>query len=169
MFGLEYILRPVSTEEFLDQYKGKKALHITGEESKFENLYGWEDINHVVNKSRPSYEGMLLVHETNSLPRHELQNLSNWLAKGATLVINSVQTIDPIAEQFGEILANDMNSSVNINCYVSFPAKQGFDCHYDTHDVFIVQTSGVKKWYVFEPTRQDPLDRDPDFEKQLYE
>lgn len=168
MFGLKHILDPVSIDEFLADYAGRKAVHIHGPEDKFENLYSWAEVNNVLNGMRPSYEGVRLVHDTETLGQHEFRRLNHWLSRGATLVINHVQHIDPIAEQFAESLANDMNSSVNINGYVSFPSRQGFKCHYDTHDVFVVQTAGEKEWKVFEPTRTFPLDRDPADEKDKY-
>ena len=168
MFGLHHILAPLTVDDFLSEYAGRKAVYIPGEVLKFQSLYGWNEINNVLNGIRPSFEGVRLVHETESLPQHELRRMNHWLAKGATVVINHVQHIDPVTEQFTESLANDMNSSVNINYYVSFPSKQGFDCHYDTHDVFVIQTVGNKEWKVFEPSRRFPLDRDAATEKTKY-
>jgi ribosomal protein L16 Arg81 hydroxylase len=79
--------------------------------------------------------------------------------KGATLVVDSVNQIDPIVSRFANLLSRDLNTHVNVNCYASFPNKQGFDIHYDRHDVFIIQVSGSKVWKVFEPTIQWPLER----------
>lgn len=168
MFGLERILAPITIDDFLSKYSGRQAVHIPGPADKFERLYGWDEVNNVLNGMRPSMEGVRLVHETKSLPQEEHRRMSQWLAKGATLVINHVQHIDPIAEQFAESLANDVNSRININCYVSFPSRQGFDCHYDTHEVFVIQTVGRKEWKVFEPSRRFPLDSDPADEKNKY-
>jgi mannose-6-phosphate isomerase-like protein (cupin superfamily) len=66
--------------------------------------------------------------------------------------------LDPLLDRFASALARDMNTTVNINCYASWPAKQGFDTHYDRHDVFVVQVAGRKVWKVFEPTRRWPLE-----------
>ncbi|MDH3378767.1 MAG: cupin domain-containing protein, partial [Gammaproteobacteria bacterium] len=167
MFGLANIIKPLCIEDFLMEYAGNNAVFIPGETNKFENLYEWGDVNHIVNNSRPSFESVRLVYEKQTLPNQELANIGGWLERGATLVINHTQHIDPINEQFAEALANDVNASVNINCYVSFPTKQGFDCHYDTHDVFVINTAGIKSWKVFHPTRKFPLDRDPASDKKL--
>lgn len=167
MLGLNNIIHPLNIEDFIEDHASKKAVFIPGDAGKFGELYGWEDVNYVVNSSRPSFEAVRLVYEKQPLPNQELANLGGWLEKGATLVINQTQHIDPVNEQFAEALANDVNASVNINCYVSFPAKQGFDCHYDTHDVFVLHTAGVKSWKVYHPTRKFPLDRDPASDKKL--
>src|SRR5262245_49386676 len=115
MFGLDHILAPITIDEFLSTYSGQRAVHISGPEDKFHGLYGWSEISNVLNGMRPSLEGVRLVHDTKTLPPQEMGRLGHWLAKGATLVINHVQQIDPVTEQFAESLANDMNSSININ------------------------------------------------------
>lgn len=168
MFGLDQILHPFTVADFLAECLGKKAIYIPGPPEKFDGLYTWKEVNTVLNNMRPSFEGLRLVHETKSLDTSELRRMGHWLSKGATLVINYVQDVDPIAEQVAASLANEMNAAVNINCYVSFPTRQGFDNHYDTHDVFILQTAGRKVWKVFEPTRRFPLDRDPSDQKKRY-
>ena len=143
MFGLEYLISPVAVDEFRTQSWGERACYIPGLESKFADLFGWDDINHIMNSSR-SWEGVRLVYETRNLPHEALGRLDAWLAKGATLVINSVNQLDPIVGRFATSLGHELNTHVNINSYTSCPAKQGFDNHFDRHDVFIVQIAGTK-------------------------
>jgi ribosomal protein L16 Arg81 hydroxylase len=160
VFGLEHILQPVSVDEFVDNYQGEKALHIPGGADKFPDIFDWEQINDQINFSRPSREAIRLIYEKQPLDSLQLAHLAEWMVKGATLVINSVQQIDPVVSRFATSLGSDMNAGININCYASYPSKQGFDNHFDGHDVFIIQTSGKKAWKVFEPTRKYPLDID---------
>ena len=35
---------------------------------------------------------------------------------------------------------------MQINAYITPPENQGFAAHYDTHDVFVLQVSGSKRW-----------------------
>ena len=160
MFGLRHILSPITENEFLSDYLGQKAIHIKGSPGKFPDLFDWEQINDQINFSRPSRESIRLIFEKQPLEHRELAKLADWMVKGATLVINSVQQIDPLVSKFASSLGKEMNASINVNCYASYPSKQGFDNHYDGHDVFIIQTSGTKHWKVFEPTRKFPLDSD---------
>ncbi|NET58882.1 MAG: cupin, partial [Symploca sp. SIO2E6] len=44
-----------------------------------------------------------------------------------------------------------------VNAYCSWPGRQGFSSHYDTHEVFILQVDGTKKWQVFGDTVKYPL------------
>ncbi len=161
MFGLAHILAPVSVEEFLKTYRGEKALYIPGKADKYPDFYDWEQINDQINFSRPSRESIRLIYEKQPLDNSHLGKLAEWMVKGATLVINSVQEVDPIISRFATSLGRDMNSSINVNCYASYPSKQGFDTHFDHHDVFVIQTSGEKTWKVYDPTKKYPLDIEP--------
>lgn len=159
MFGLAALIAPMSVDEFISDYHGQRAVYIPGDTDKFKELYDWDDINHFLNHGRPSLEGARLVHEKQGLPSTELANIAEWLTRGATLVINSVDQIDPIVAHLAAELGRDLNRHVNVNCYGSCPAKQGFDNHYDRHDVFIAATAGRKAWKVFEASYLYPLEK----------
>ncbi len=160
MFGLDYLLSPCDGEDFLNDYWGLKALYVPGEKGKFGDLFGWEDINHIMTYGRMRYPDVRLVQEKNHLPQEALSKLDHWLTKGATLVVNSIQRLDPVVDRFASALANEMNSPININSYTSWPAKQGFDTHYDRHDVFVVQVAGCKTWTVAAPTHPFPVEQE---------
>lgn len=151
MYGLKGLLAPYPVEEFLTKVLSKKALYQPGPPDKFEDLFGWDDINHLLNTASPQ-RSVKLVHNKITLDRSQLANLSHWLDQGATLVIDWLQTLDEFIYHFSQQLALDFNAVVNINSYISCPNKQGFDLHFDKHDVFIVQVEGNKRWRVYEPT-----------------
>ena len=154
MFGLEYLISPLSMDEFLSKYWGKRAVLIPGNDEKFKNMFGWNEVNHFLDDSRSSHDGLRLIYEKNPLPHEELNRVDQWLEKGASLGINSISAVDAVMKKFSSMLARDLNTGVNINCYVSCPNKQGFDTHYDMHDVFAVHLEGKKTWRVFEPSVQ---------------
>jgi len=166
--NLKRILFPIDVDSFLSQIWGKKALHIKGHSGKFQDLFGWYDVEKVLNNNRPTFEGMSLIYEKKVLPSQEMKQIYPWLENGATLGINSLQQIDErlarVAAEFGK----DLNTNVNINSYVSCPSKQGPDIHYDKHDVYVIQTEGKKKWYVYEPTTPKyPLEVQPNIRKDI--
>ncbi len=151
MFGLDYLIAPLSIDELIDSHWGKKAVYIPGPTDKFAGLYNWEAVNDILFSSR-GYDGLRLLHEKKEMPAKSFKALDDWLAKGATLVINSVNSVDPLVSKFQDMLEYELNTHVNINSYMSYPAKQGFDTHFDFHDVFLVHTEGIKEWKIFEPT-----------------
>jgi hypothetical protein len=47
-----------------------------------------------------------------------------------------------------------------VNLYATWGKVEGFNVHWDDHDVFVVQIAGSKRWQVFAPTRPWPTERD---------
>jgi len=92
-----------------------------------------------------------------SLPQtHELQEWSDRLRQGATLIVNGVHHRVPTVAKLAADLRQEIGYQIHVNLYCSPAKQQGFDCHYDTHDVLILQIEGDKKWFVFHETLSYP-------------
>ena len=82
-------------------------------------------------------------------------------AEGATIVLQGLhRTWTPVGET-ARSLAADLGHPVQVNAYVTPPQNQGFDDHYDVHDVFVVQVAGEKHWRVRAPVHDVPLRHQP--------
>ena len=82
-------------------------------------------------------------------------------AAGATIVLQALhRTWGPVATTTRE-LAADLGHPVQVNAYVTPPQNQGFDDHYDVHDVLVVQVAGEKRWRVRPPVLEAPLRTQP--------
>jgi len=79
------------------------------------------------------------------------------LAGGATLVLQALHRSWPPLVRFGSELAAELGHPVQINAYITPAQNQGFAAHYDTHDVFVLQIAGSKRWRIHEPVLPDPL------------
>jgi len=79
------------------------------------------------------------------------------VADGATLVLQALHRNWPPLVRFGGTLTTELGHPVQINCYLTPPQNQGFAAHYDTHDVFVLQVAGRKRWVVHRPVLTDPL------------
>jgi lysine-specific demethylase/histidyl-hydroxylase NO66 len=82
-------------------------------------------------------------------------------AGGATIVLQGLHRLWPPIIEFTRALVDDLGHPVQVNAYVTPPASQGFDAHYDTHDVFVLQIAGEKHWRIHEPVHVDPLASQP--------
>ena len=80
-------------------------------------------------------------------------------ADGATLVLQGLHRIWPPLIDFAGRLGADLRQPLQINAYLTPPASQGFATHYDTHDVFVLQVDGTKRWRIHPPVLPDPLER----------
>ncbi|CAA0127024.1 putative ribosomal oxygenase [Mycolicibacterium vanbaalenii] len=82
-------------------------------------------------------------------------------ASGATLVLQGLHRLWPPLIDFVRQAVDDLGHPVQANAYITPPGNRGFDPHYDIHDVFVLQTSGHKRWVVHEPVHTHPLPSQP--------
>jgi JmjC domain len=80
-------------------------------------------------------------------------------AEGATIVLQSLQRWWPPLTAFCDDLAAALGHPVQANAYLSPAGSAGLAPHHDTHDVFVVQLHGTKRWVVREPLIEAPLRR----------
>jgi Cupin superfamily protein len=80
---------------------------------------------------------------------------------GATIVLEGVhRSWEPLTE-FCRMLERTLSHPIQANLYLTPKAAQGFEAHYDTHDVFVVQIAGRKKWRIYPPHVTLPLRSQP--------
>lgn len=87
--------------------------------------------------------------------------LSALFADGSTLVLQGLHRVWPPVLDFCQRLAADLGHPVQANAYVTPPQNQGFDDHYDVHDVFVLQVAGRKRWSIHAPVHPAPLRDQP--------
>ncbi|MFN8184049.1 MAG: cupin domain-containing protein [Candidatus Nanopelagicales bacterium] len=76
---------------------------------------------------------------------------------GATVVLQGLhRTWAPVGALAAELTA-ELGHPVQVNAYITPAQSQGFAAHYDTHDVFVLQVSGSKRWRVHEPVLPAPM------------
>lgn len=165
------LLHPFPYEEFLSAYWTKKALFIRGHESKFSDLFSWDALNDLLNRGILFYPRVRLVEDKVVLPEHEYtkSNLDEpehiidpvkvikRLRRGATLIFDSVNDSDKNISDLVNQLQFELGERSHVNLYCSSPTVQGFDLHYDAHEVFLLQIAGQKHWHVFDQERKYPL------------
>jgi len=83
------------------------------------------------------------------------------LADGATLVLQGLHRLWPPLVAFASLLRAELGTPVQINAYLTPPGSRGFDTHYDTHAVFVLQAAGGKRWRIHPPVLTDPVERQP--------
>lgn len=87
--------------------------------------------------------------------------LTALFAGGSTLVLQALHRVWPPIIDFCQQLAADLGHPVQANAYVTPPQNQGFDDHYDVHDVFVLQVAGRKRWSIHTPVHPSPLRDQP--------
>jgi len=87
--------------------------------------------------------------------------LLDLFVDGHTLVLQGLHRVWPALVDFAGQLVTDLGHPVQVNAYVTPSQSQGFSAHYDTHDVFVLQVAGEKRWRIHEPVLPSPLRDQP--------
>jgi lysine-specific demethylase/histidyl-hydroxylase NO66 len=87
--------------------------------------------------------------------------LLDLFVDGHTLVLQGLHRVWPALVDFAGQLVTDLGHPVQVNAYVTPSQSQGFSAHYDTHDVFVLQVAGEKRWRIHEPVVPSPLSDQP--------
>jgi lysine-specific demethylase/histidyl-hydroxylase NO66 len=78
-------------------------------------------------------------------------------AEGATIILQALQLHWHPAAVYCRGLEQALGFPVQANAYATPAASQGFAVHHDTHDVFVLQVAGRKRWRVYAPVLELPL------------
>ena len=76
---------------------------------------------------------------------------------GATIVIQGLHLNRAQTAAFCRALEGALDHPVQANAYYTPRGSQGLAVHHDTHDVFVLQIAGEKRWLVYEPVLDLPL------------
>lgn len=82
-------------------------------------------------------------------------------AQGATIILSQAHKLfAPLNDLCREVMRT-MTMRCQTNIYLSPPGNQGFNAHYDSHDVFIIQVSGIKTFNFYPSSVELPCPGEP--------
>ncbi len=76
--------------------------------------------------------------------------------QGATIILPQLHLAVESLSQFCRAMEQVFSAHVQTNIYLTPPKNQGFNTHYDDHDVFVLQVSGEKQWRLYEKPIENP-------------
>ena len=176
VLSFKEIIDPVSPELFFKEYYEKKFLHVSRNNPLyFNNVLNVDDIGlHLQNKllrlpTISLVNNGNMVHESLWSKDRTLNGVSlgkmadndkvfDYFNTGCTITLNDAHRYLGNLINFCTALEKELKFRVQTNIYITPPGAQGFDIHYDTHDVFALQVFGTKQWKLYDMTRELPLD-----------
>jgi ribosomal protein L16 Arg81 hydroxylase len=158
--GLEDILYPITKEDFFENYYEKKVCLIKRNNlNYFKELLNVAHLDDYMTNSTIQYPKIRMVDYNRELKSDSYTNTNGTINatnaikefhNGATLVFSGLHDHLENMKFLVDNVSKDYWQKLQTNIYFTPPNSQGFQAHYDTHDVFVIQTSGSKKWYIFE-------------------
>jgi ribosomal protein L16 Arg81 hydroxylase len=162
------LIAPVSIEKFLAEHWGQSFLAVRRHSPGFfRDLFSLADVDaclamasnspahllHVI-ASRGSDRGTSLT-PVSAIPKNALYDA--FLA-GDTIRLIGVEKFWPPVNLLAAALQDALDATAGVNLFLTPPHSQAFPLHFDNTDAFIVQVAGSKRWQIWEPTYELPMD-----------
>ena len=164
------LIAPVDRDRFLREFWTRKAVHLEDRSRAFDDVFGWDALNVVLSardltfpKIKVSRNDQPVAPETFTTDTAgqrlvDVQAVLGLFRDGASIGITGADSDWPPLQAVVECIYDALLESVHTNVYVSPPNTQGFKCHFDLHEVFVLQVEGTKHWRVFMPTIEAPIE-----------
>jgi ribosomal protein L16 Arg81 hydroxylase len=182
---LDRIVEPKSGEEFLAEDWERQPLVVKREEAgRFDDLLSVADVERLVCSSGIRSPAFRLVREGDQIPLSaytvdipwspraftgaaDVERVVEEFEAGATIVLQGLHHHWPPLAEFCRGLEATLGHPVQANSYYTPRGSQGLAVHHDTHDVFVLQIAGEKRWLVYEPVFELPL-RDQKYKRERH-
>ncbi len=152
--GLSLILGPVSAADFFSDYWEQTPLHVSrADPGHFAPLLSLSMIETLLSSQALFFPSVQLVHQNKPVLMSMYtddsrciipQRLIEHHHQGATIVVSQAHDKIPSLADFRRTTQAAFQLRCQTNVYLSAPGEQGFNAHYDSHDVFILQVAGSK-------------------------
>jgi ribosomal protein L16 Arg81 hydroxylase len=173
MMNLSHVIHPIDPQTFKQDYWEKKPLRISRNQAHYyQELLSLADVDHILSNSSIHPSQIRVVHDGNEVPIGRnttgtlgtaglCEELYAAYRNGSTIILQFLHERWKPLRLFCQSLAAEFSASFHVNVYLTPAHEKGFDTHYDTHDVFVLQSSGVKHWCLYESPYRLPLRGQP--------
>jgi ribosomal protein L16 Arg81 hydroxylase len=173
--ALELTLAPVDTPRFFADHWDRRPLVVDRDDpERFLHILGPRDVERLVCETGLRTPAFRLVKDGAGLPPADytedipwrpgsfsgtavVERMADEFARGATLVLQALHLHWSPAALYCRALEASLGCPVQANAYLTPSSARGFAVHHDTHDVFVLQVSGRKRWRLYEPVLELPL------------
>jgi lysine-specific demethylase/histidyl-hydroxylase NO66 len=172
--AVELTLDPLSRGEFDEHFDRRPLIVARAEPHRFDAVLTDADVERMVCESAIRSPAFRLVKDGAQLPLSGYTTDIPWRpgsfsgtavvdrvaeehAAGATIVLQALHLHFHPAAVYCRGLESELGFGVQANAYCTPASAQGFAVHHDTHDVFVLQVSGHKRWRIYRPVVELPL------------
>jgi ribosomal protein L16 Arg81 hydroxylase len=170
--NLQDLLGEVPLPRFVGEYYQRLPYSAAGGAAAWERLGTWDSLISAISQESAD----VLVCRRNQqlagpLPRDEAAALKLVL-EGYTLLVRHAERHCPPLAQVAAAFAADFAAPVNVHLYCTPAGQFGFGWHYDAEEVFIVQTTGRKEYWLRKNTvnpwpLEESLPADMQYEREI--
>ena len=164
--SLEWLIHPISKPLFFEKYFEKQTLVVKrNAPDYFRELLSLDEIDRVITTLDRSSDEIILKNASREITVDDytvdgaidVAKLYQLFGEGSTITLAFLDSVLPPLAHFCRSLENEFTCPLQANIYLTPPGAQGAKVHYDTHDVFVLQVAGSKKWTIYGTPVELPL------------
>lgn len=175
--SLAALIGAAQVPDFLTSALGREAWRSRSTDAAAAELFGWPQLNAALAEHRLAPPRLRLERAGGDLTAGLFKSrrsrrgaalldldppvLMERLRDGATLIVDAVNELSPPLQALCAGLSAEFAASCQANMYACWGTTQGFNVHWDDHDVFVVQVEGRKQWALYGATEASPTRRGP--------
>ncbi|MDX6697301.1 MAG: bifunctional lysine-specific demethylase and histidyl-hydroxylase [Solirubrobacteraceae bacterium] len=171
----ELTLGPLGLEDFLARHWERAPLRLERDEAgRFDDVLSVEAAEELVCATGVRVPAFRLARDGSQVPLSgytedvpwspgrfsglaQVDRVAAEYADGATIILQALHLhFHPVAV-YCRGLERALGFGVQANAYLTPATAQGFAVHHDTHDVFVLQVAGEKRWRIYPPVLELPL------------
>jgi ribosomal protein L16 Arg81 hydroxylase len=167
--GFSFLIAPTRAEDFFAEHWENKPLALRRDEHGFyDRVLSSGDLEEIISTHDLRYPAIQLARHGGYFPpeaytknlRHgsevftgvpDIDKIRAEYRSGSTIVLPALQRIWPPLRDLCAALESTFSHPVHANAYLTPGNAVGFSPHYDTHEVFVLQIGGHKRWQIREP------------------
>jgi ribosomal protein L16 Arg81 hydroxylase len=163
VFGLAHLLSPVRFSEFKRRYWTSQPLFLRRSSGYYDSLITLKDLEAILNGSLLRFPSIRLVkrgnwvapqsytYDVSSRDVHfrqiiDAEKVLQQFNRGTTLVFQALHLHSSRIGIFCQSIQEKIGFGASANAYITPPGARGFARHADSHEVFVLQIAGSKRW-----------------------
>lgn len=177
-YSLAWTIDPLPLAQFFAEYWEQKTLLLKrSKPDYYTSLLSIDEIDRVLTTLNLHHPDVSMVNARKELKSSsytypsgmiDVARLYQGFADGATIILSQLHMLVPELAQYCRALEREFSTRFQTNIYLTPGGNsQGFKAHYDSHDVFVLQVTGRKKWKIFDTPIELPL-RAQDFDPETH-
>lgn len=153
-------LRAALGADFNERVLSRSFMHVSVPESTVHAVFDWPSLNAVLDRGTVEPAGFRMVRSGATIPPQDYEartrdltyidahKVGQVLRAGATLIIDSLDRVDPCVRDATDDVMRVLTESASCNLFLTPAGTRALRNHYDEVDTIIVQLRGHKHWVV---------------------
>ena len=176
--SLKWLIHPVGASAFFENYWEKQSLVVQRNQPEyFAELLSLDEVDRVLTTLDRRYPEVILKNARRAIEAEEyvvgedrldVAKVYQLFGEGSTITLAFLENVLPALALFGRTLEHEFSFPFQANVYLTPAGSQGAKPHYDTHDVFVLQVAGSKRWTIYGTPLESPL-AGQDFDPEVHE